>query len=116
MSKEWVSCDVILSWLKEQVKNKVPVAPSLYLDAATKLNVLISDETDRLIEVEHDVAELRAAHIRQGHTVAAAKVYVEATPEYMDMQVRRAKIKQIEEAIRLSKLSARMKNDEWGRG
>lgn len=115
MNEEWVSCDVILGWLKEQVKNKVPVAPETYLDAAIKLNVLMSDETDRLIELESGVADVRAAHVRQGHTSAAAKIYVEALPAYMEMQKQRAKIKQIEEAIRLSKLSARLKNDELHR-
>lgn len=109
---ELVTVDAILNWLKEQVQNKRPVSPERYLDAGIKLNILKSDENDRLIELEHELAVKRANYVNEGGTSSAAKIRLEADPIFKEVQQLKAKLKQIEEAIRLSKLAARLKNDE----
>jgi hypothetical protein len=109
---ELVTTSLILNWLKEQVENKRPISPELYLDAAMKLNLLKSDDNDRLIELEHVLAMTRAEHVREGGTSAAAKINLEADPLFMEVQKLKSKLKQVEEAIRIAKLSARIKNDE----
>lgn len=112
---EFVTCDLILNWLKERVANKEPISPQLWLDAALKLNTLSSDETDKLIELESLVAQLRSVFIAEGKSAAAAKAHVEAGEPYKELRKQQEKMKQIVEAIRLAKLSARIKNDELTR-
>lgn len=106
------TCDSILQWMKIQVENKNPISPHLWLEAAQMLNVLSSDESDRLIDLESILARKRENQISLGKTVAASNIVVEASMEYNETRKQGAKIKQIEEAIRLAKLSARIKNDE----
>lgn len=110
-----VTCDSILDWMKDQVEHKRPISPHLWLEAAQKLNILSSDENDKLIELEHQLAKVRAGEMDAGKTGIAAKVKVEASDIFKEARIQRARIKQIEEAIRLAKLSARIKNDEQGR-
>lgn len=107
-----ITCDLILKWLKEQVENKRIIPPSLYLDVATKLNILRSDEDDLLIEIEHQLAVQRAKYVNEGGTSAAAKILLEANPLFKDVRKQKAKLKQIEEAIRIGKLAARIKDNE----
>lgn len=109
---EMTTCDEILSWFKEQAKNARPVPPELYLRAAGSLNILKSDENDTLIELRHELAIKRANYVNEGGTSAAANIRLEADPLYKDVKKQEAKIKLIEEQIRLGKLSARIKNDE----
>lgn len=110
--EELVDADLILGWLKERVENKEPIPPQLWLDAALKLNTLSSDETDKLIDYEYEVATIRAEMVAAGTSSAAAKAHVEGMPQYMKLRKQQEKLKQIVEAIRLAKLSARIRNDE----
>jgi len=110
---EKVTTQTILDWIVEQVESKVPIAPSLWIDASMKLTALVGNENDKLIELQQIVAELRKMRIENGDSVAKAKVYVEATKEYGDMCRQKARIEQIYEMIRLSKVRARMEDDNF---
>lgn len=112
---EFVSVDTILDWLTDQVKNKIPIDPLRYLDAATKLNILSSDENDKLIEMESDVAKMRVSLLEEGQNATTTRMRIEATDEYKALRKQRARLEQITEAIRLGKIAARIKNDEMGR-
>lgn len=112
MDEELVSVDTILNWLSEQVKHKRPISPEVYLDACTKLNLLKSDENDTLIGLRYQLAVKRANYVSEGGTSAAANIMLEADPLYVEVKKQEAKLKLIEEQIRLGKLSARIKNDE----
>src|ERR1700691_5520576 len=54
-----VTTETILDWLKEQVEQKNPVAPSVWLDSAQKLVVLLGDESDKLHRLQQRVAQMR---------------------------------------------------------
>jgi hypothetical protein len=110
--EELVTCDTILNWFKEQTENRRPISPHLYLEMAQKLNALSSDENDKLVDLESELARHRADWVSVGKTSAGANILVEAMPVFNEARKQRAKIKQIEEVIRLAKLSARIKNDE----
>ena len=110
-----VTCDLILNFLKEQVENKIPVAPSLWLDAAQKLTILSQDENEKLFELQQKVAQEKVDYITKGDSVAKAKAKIEASDTYKFMQMQKAKIERIAESIRISKYQARM-NDESLRG
>lgn len=109
---EKVTVDTILDWLTEQVREKRPIPPELYLDISIKLNLLKSDENDKLIELRHALAVKRANYVNEGGTSAAANIRLEADPLYMDVKKQEARLKTIDEAIKQGKLYARIKNDE----
>ncbi len=108
-----VTCDTILEWLKEQVEHKNIISPSLYLDACQKLNLLISDEHDKLFTLQKEVARQKIQWIEDGKSVAEAKTRVEGSQEYLYMKKQEAKIKQIEESIRIAKIRSRLKEGEF---
>lgn len=108
-----VSIDTILDWLKGAVEQKIPVDAHTWVDASQKLNVLLSDEHDLLFKMQQTVAKMRVANIESGMTVSAAKMRVEASDEYTDMCSQKARIGRIEEFIRIAKIQARLKDNEY---
>lgn len=108
-----VTTDSILNWFKENVKNKEVIDPNMWLDSARKLNVLISEEHDKLLELQQQVAQKKVDFINIGEPVARAKAKVEATDIYKEMNRQNAKIEQIEEHIRIAKIMARLKGNEY---
>lgn len=101
-----------MTWLTNQVQNKLPVSPQQYVESAAYLNILIGDEHDKLITLESDVAKMKQELLPNSKSVAEVKLKVEASDKYKEMRKQQAYIKQIEETIRISKLYARMKNEE----
>ncbi len=72
--------------MKEQAENKAPIDPNAYMEAAVKMNSMIGDENDKLIDLSS------ATHRQE------------------------AKVKQIKEAIMLAKKYAQLKSDELRSG
>src|SRR6185436_1217163 len=112
MDDKLITCDLILNWLRDQVEQKREIAPSLYIDACTKLNLLLGNETDHLYDLQQKVSLIKVGLIEADKSVAEAKTRVEATEEYKQMKKQEAKIGQIEEAIRIAKIRARLKDNE----
>jgi len=112
-NKELVTIDTIINFIKENVENKQPLSPAVYVDAAAKLNVLLSDEHALLHKLQGEVARERVKFIEIDMTATEAKMRVEAMPMYEQMLNQKAKIERIVEFIRISKLQARMANDEF---
>ena len=113
---EKITIDTITNYLKEQVEQKLPISPGLWIDSAQKINVLLGDEHQKLFDLQQIVAKIKVEHIEEGKSVSDAKTRVEASSEYKDYQIQKAKIGRIEEFIRLAKLQARMKNEEYQGG
>lgn len=107
-----ITTETILGHLKKQVEQKLPIPPSLWLEAAMKLNVLIGDEHEKLFELEQIVAQKRMESIAEGDSVAKADAKVEATDEFRLMRRQKAYIGQIEEQIRIAKAQAKLKDTE----
>lgn len=108
-----VTTKTILNWLKESVESKTPVPPTMWIDAAQKLNVLLGDEHDALFDLQQEVAEIKFALLQEGRTVSAAQVEVETTAVYKGMQKQKAKIGRIEEFIRIAKIQGRLRDTEF---
>lgn len=108
-----INTDNILAKLQTFVKDKVQLDAHTWVDTAQKLNVLIGEEHDNLFMLEQKVAQEKVKLLGDGKTVAHAKVVLEATDLYREMQQQRAKIKQIEEMIRIAKIQARLKDNEY---
>lgn len=110
--QELVSIETILEWLEKSAQAKEPINPSLYIDACTRLNILVGDEDDKLAELQQKIAQFKVNLLEKGETSASAKIKSEATDDYMQMCKLKAKIERITEAIKISKLQARLKSDE----
>lgn len=104
--------ETIINDLSGLVKNKVAISTEHWLEAAQYLNVLIGNETDKMAELEMQVAQKRVEFIQEGDSVAKADAKIEATELYCDMRKQKAKIKQVEEFIRIAKKTAQIKSDE----
>ena len=110
MEDELVSIDGILGWMKSTVENKIPISPGLYLDAASKLLILLSDLDDDLIDARMQVACARTSLLEQGKPVGAAKMLSEATEAYGTFLRLQAKRDRVSEMIRVAKLRTQLGN------
>lgn len=111
-----MTVDEIISEMEDFVEKKIPVGPNYYVEQAQKLVVLMGDETDILHELQKGVAVKRVDFIDEGRSAAEARMRVEATEQYKQMQNQRAKCERIVEIIRIAKIQSRMKSDEYKAG
>lgn len=98
--------------MHKQAEEKVPIDPLRWLEAAIKLEILGSDETDKLIDLESQVAEIRATALINHGVAAKAKIVVESDSKFKEMRKQQEKCKRIVEMVRLAKKYATLKNDE----
>ncbi len=112
MPDEIVTTDLILSTLKEWVETKQPIAPHLWIDACSKLNILKGDEVKILFDLQQKVAIRKVALIENGDSVAKAKAKTDASDEYKFYKIQEAKIEMIDEQIRIAKIQSRVGSDE----
>lgn len=110
---ELITTDTIINWITEQVETKQTIDPNTFFDAAVKLNVLLGDEQEKLFRFQQECAKLKGEYILDGKSVAMAKVLVEATDSYREMLNQKAKIERVIETIRIAKLSARIRYEEY---
>lgn len=107
-----ISTDTIIAYLEEQTRDNQIIDIDLLMRAATKLNILIGDEHNRLFELQQEVARITAKHIAEGMSVNKADNIARASDTYLEMSKQKARIAQIEEFIRLAKLQAKLKSEE----
>ncbi len=106
--------DDILKVLQEWAENKVPVDPGAYLEAAMKIMSLVGNETDRLFELEQQIAEFKSGLMEtENMTAAKAKIKAEASPIFTEARKLKAKIDRVYEMVRLAKVRARMGAEEF---
>ena len=108
--------DSIIEYLKDKVEQRIPIAPTVWLNAAQKLNVLLGNENDREAELFQSARKIMIAGIEEGKSVAESKARMEATDLYKEYNKQKAKISQIEEFIRLAKAQSRVRNEEYKAG
>lgn len=105
--------DEILKWMKEAAENNIPLSPLRWVDAARNLNALIGNETDELYLLEQKVAQAKVALLEaQNWPVSRVNLEVESTDLYREMRQKSARIKMIQEFIRIAKIQARLKDTE----
>ena len=111
---EKITPELIINQMAEWVEQKKSIAPSLWLQASAKLNVLRGDVDDRIYTLEHNLNVEKAELLKDTEmTSAKAESIVKARPEYMEMRKLTAKGKQIDEFIRLAKKMATLKDLEF---
>ena len=110
---EEVTIDKIISWLEEQVREKHPIDPQTWLEAGLKLTLLMGDEHGRLFTLQQIIAQQKTELLKLDNSVAKVNLMLEATDQYREMRIQEAKIKRIEELVRLSKKYATLANEEY---
>lgn len=111
-----MSAQETIKQLEDLIEKKIPLSPSGWLDIIGRLVVEMSEETDKLYAFQKEVAELRVDCIREGMSVAEAKIRIEATQAYEAMQKQKAHCLKIEELIRIGKLQSKLRDTEYGAG
>ncbi len=97
------TAESIMDWLVESAEKREPINPHLWLEAAMKLATLLQTEEDRLAEIEHTLIKMKAAHIEEGKTAAAAKMLVEADELYLSYLKLNSLIKRADKVILMAK-------------
>ena len=105
--------DSIMEYFEKAVKEKRILSPHEWVEGAQYANILIGDETDKLFESQQTLNILKRDYIEEYGTVAKAKVFTEVTDEYKDYCKQKAKIDRVIEFIRIAKLQARLRNEEF---
>lgn len=111
MTENKVTVDKILDTLQIWVEDKQPISASVWIDASMKLTVLVGDIQDELFLLEQKIAQKKLEFIESGDSVAKAKVKVEGLDEFVQANRLAAKIDRVTELVRISKLQARMSDD-----
>lgn len=108
-----VTVTTILDWLRDGIEQKRVIDAHTWVDAAQKLNILQTNEHDKLYVLKQQVALARVLRIKQGESVAKSRTIIESTDIYREMKNQEARIEMIQEMIRLAKLQARLKDNEY---
>lgn len=108
--------DSIMQAIEEAAERKDSWDAHTWIEAAQSLNALMSHEHDRLFDLQQQVANAKVLLMNQGKTAAYAKLAVEATYDYVQLQRQRARIERIEQTIALAKYQSRIKDNEYRSG
>ena len=87
-------------------------SPSVWVDGAQHLAVLLGDENDKLFSLQQEVAKEKVKFMDEGDSVAKAEAKVEAMDIYKEYRIQKSFIERISETIRIAKLRARLTEDE----
>jgi len=97
------------------LRNEV-VDPSQWMNGAMKLNVLLEQEVEKLIELEFVVAQKRKELLEKGNNATYTKMMIEASEEYREVQIKKAQIKNASEIVLLAKKYAQLASDQMRSG
>jgi hypothetical protein len=101
----------IMDKLAELAAEKRTIGPQTWMDAASKLNVLLQSEVEDVIDRKLTIAKLRAAYMADGKTAAYARAQVEAMPEWAELQKQQALVDRAKEMILLAKKNATLASE-----
>lgn len=109
-----ITTDTIIEYLKNAVEQKLPIPPTVWLDSAVKLNLLLADEQEELFNLQQKVAQLKIDYLQDDdkRNVSKAKMMVEASDDFRLMKTQQAKIDRIIEFIRLAKVQSKISSEE----
>jgi hypothetical protein len=111
--EDFRTCDGVLRWLENSVRAREPIGPETWLNASQYLNILQGEEQNKLFDMQHAVSKMKVGYIESGDSVAKADAKVEASESYLEMLKQKAKIERIQESIRISKIQARLSDEEY---
>lgn len=101
----------VIDKLAEWAAEGKTIGPELWMNAASKLNVLLQGEQEQLIDRKLVVGKLRASYMEAGDTAAKAKAKIEAMDEWAELQKQAALIDRALETILLAKKNATLASE-----
>jgi hypothetical protein len=104
--------DTILDWLKKQAESRAVIDPSMFVDAASKMVMLLGDEQDILYELQQAESQVMVSFIESGDSVAKAKLKVQALDIHRSVKKQEARIERCYELVRLAKIRSKIASDE----
>lgn len=110
MEQAKTTSESILEFLKKKIEIKEQLKPEIWLEAASRLVVLLGDEEATLYDLQQKTAHLKIMFFdsQEKRNVSEANLRVEASEEYKLFRKQQARVKQIEEFIRVAKLRAKI--------
>lgn len=108
---EKITTDFILNTLREAVENKkAQFDAEFWIDAATKLVLLLPDDQDYLFTLEQEFMRKVDDFYKEMDkpTMARAKDKAKMTEEWLKYKQQQAKVKNVEEFIKICKARARV--------
>ena len=113
MEKNLITVETILETLTKWVEERQPISPDLWIDSALKMNLLKEPLNARIIALQSSLAVKRLNLLEDGKSVAYARTALEAHPDYAECRGLEARVKMIEEQIRLAKVRGKMGQDDY---
>jgi len=104
--------DTILEDLEQMIREKKPISPKLFLDEAHFLNLLLGKENEELYMMKSLLAKEKAKIVVKGESVASATVHIEAMDEFLLYEIKKARVEQIKEMVRIAKAQSKLLTDE----
>lgn len=109
--EEKTTIDFIIKTLIDWVENKRTVSPTVWLESALKMNILLDDVVKEICDLKQIIAVKKVEYIEKGMKVNEAQSRIEATDEHRKLNELQGRYKLIEEQIRLSKARAKMDSE-----
>lgn len=109
--------DTILNDLKSNVEKREVVHPSWWVESAEMLNLLLADDQDKLFGLQQEIAKERYEILKSQtkRNVSEANLIVETTDKFREMRTLEAKIRRVQEQIKIAKIHGRLASDELHR-
>lgn len=109
--------DSIISDLRSKVEKREVVHPSWWVESAEMLNLLLSEDQDKLFGIQQEIAKERYEILKSQtkRNVSEANLIVESTDKFREMRTLDAKIRRVQEQIKIAKIHGRLASDELNR-
>jgi hypothetical protein len=101
-----MTIDEIIEEMKQRVEQNLPIHPSSWVESAMRINVQADTLDNQLAEYEGIMASYEAELVRDGETASKAKILAKNSIDYVAYLKLKAKIKRIDEQIKLAKRRA----------
>lgn len=104
----------MIAKLQKWVSDGLPIAPGLWIDEAMRLNAYYGEESDRLADLENEVARIKWDYMVENDVSdAKAESYKRTTHTYVQFRKQEQKVKMVDEYIRLAKKRATLADSEF---
>lgn len=107
-----MNIDELLNTMKGWITTKETVAPSRWTEIALSLNLLKDEEYKKLFILQQKVAQEKKELLGNGQSSIAAKIVVESTDLFREMKIQEAKLKTVDEQIKIAKAHGRLRSEE----
>ena len=104
------SIDLILDGAKKAVEENIPTSPAQWLDAAQRLNALIQNLDEELVNAEITYRRIRSYFIEEGKSASESETRAKSSEEYGQYLKLKAKKDQVEGFIQIAKKRCDVRN------